>query len=109
MALFIIVILAYALAAVGVGIRAGGPVLVGFGDYLLGFSSAILFVPVLVYARSIGQDDRSALSRMADAIRVSRRRHLTNRGIVELLASVLLVALLMAAFNAFKFMLPRLH
>jgi hypothetical protein len=109
MAFFILLIVAYCAAAVGVGIRTGGPVLVGFGDYLLAFSSAILFMPIIVYARNIGRDDRPVRVRIADAIKVCRRRHLTNRAVVELAASVVLVATLMAAFNAFKFMLPRLH
>ena len=108
MAFFVVLIVAYCAAAVGVGIRTGGPPLVGFSDYLLAFSSAILFVPVLVYARTIGKDDRSVAERIKDAIRVSRR-HLTNEGIFELAASVALVSMLMSAFNAFKFMLPRLH
>ena len=109
MAFFVVLVVAYCLTAVGVGIRTGGPPLVGFTDYLIGFSSAILLVPVVVYGRSIGRDDRSFVARITDAIRISRRRHLTNDGIVELAASVVLVAMLMAAFNAFKFMLPILH
>jgi len=109
MALFVVLIVAYCLTAVGVGIRTGGPVLVGFGDYLLGFSSSILLVPVVIYGRSIGRDDRSAGERIVDAIRIARRRHLTNAAVFELAASVVLVAMLMAAFNAFKFMLPQLH
>ena len=108
MAFFVVLIVAYCAAAVGVGIRTGGPPLVGFTDYLLAFSSAILLVPVIAYARTIGKNDRSVAVRVKDAIRVSRR-HLTNEGIVELAASVVLVSMLMAAFNAFKFMLPRLH
>jgi hypothetical protein len=109
MAFFMVLVVAYTATAVGVGIRAGGPSLVGFSDYLIGFSSAILFVPVVVYARGIGRDDRSVVARIVDAVRIARRRHLTNAGLIELAVSVVLVALLMAAFNAFKFMLPRLH
>jgi hypothetical protein len=109
MAFFVVLTLAYCLAAVGVAIRAGGPPLVGFSDYFFAFSSSILLVPVVVYGRGIGRDDRSFAARIADAIRVSRRRHLTNSAVIELGASVILVAMLMAAFNAFKFMLPTLH
>jgi len=109
MVFFSVLVLAYCLTAVGVGIRAGGPLLVAFGDYLVAFSSAILLVPLVVYARSIGRDDRGVATRIADAVRVARRRHLTNRAVVELSASVVLVAMLMAAFNSFKFMLPVLH
>jgi hypothetical protein len=109
MAFFVVLVVAYCLTAAGVGIRTGGPPLVGFADYLLAFSSAILLVPVVVYGRNIGRDDRGFVDRIIDAIRVSRRWHLTNDAIVELAASVVLVAMLMAAFNAFKFMLPTLH
>jgi hypothetical protein len=109
MVFFTVLVVAYCLTAVGVGLRVGGPSLVGFGDYLLAFSSAILLVPVVLYGRSIGRDERSVATRIGDAIRVARRRHLTNVAVIELGASVLLVAMLMGAFNAFKFLLPVLH
>jgi len=109
MAFFVVLIIAYCAAAIGVGLRTGDPTLVGFSDYLVAFSSAILLVPVVIYARTIGRDERSVATRIKEAIRVSRRRHLTNGAVVELTASVVLVSMLMAAFNAFKFMLPRLH
>ena len=109
MAFFVVLIIAYCATAVGVGIRAGGPPLVGFFDYLLAFSSAILLVPVIVYARTIGRDDKGVMARIKEAVLISRRRHLTNGAVLELASSVILVSMLMAAFNAFKFMLPRLH
>ena len=109
MAFFVVLVVAYCSTAIGVALRTGSPPLVGFGDYLLAFSSAILLVPVVTYARTIGRDDRSAASRIAEAIRVSRRTHLTNGAIVELVLSIVLIALLMAAYNAYKFMLPVLH
>jgi hypothetical protein len=101
-------VLAYSLAAGIVSLRFGGPPLVGFTDYLVGFSSAILVVPVVFYARTIGRDDRSVLARLGESLRTARL-YLTNAGLVELVLSVVLTALLMAAFNAFKFMLPQLH
>ena len=109
MAFFVVLVVAYCSTAIGVALRMGTPPLVGFGDYLLAFSSAILLIPVVTYARTIGRDDRSAASRIVDAVRVSRRTHLTNGAIAELVLSIVLVALLMAAYNAYKFMLPVLH
>ena len=109
MAFFVVLVVAYCLTAVGVALNMGTPPLVGFGDYLLAFSSAILFIPVVSYARTIGHDERSAANRIAEAIRVSRRTQLTNRALVELALSIVLVASLMAAYNAYKFMLPMLH
>jgi len=109
MAFFVILVVAYSSTAIGVALHMGTPPLVGFGDYLLAFSSAILLVPVVTYARTIGRDDRNAATRIAESIRVSRRTHLTNGALVELVLSIVLIALLMAAFNAYKFMLPMLH
>src|SRR5690242_21099667 len=109
MAFFVVLVLAYCATAVGVALRTGGPSLVGFSDYFVAFSSAILLVPVIVYGRTIGRDGRGVGTRLKEAIVVSRRRHLTNRAVVELVASVILVSMLMSAFNAFKFMLPMLH